>query len=207
MYNYGVNGSKDVFAFTHESIENHSITAYEHENLDNPSGDGYIITSSTVRTKEINQAFDLPPMALSLDDLASVLTLDGQDYDIAQSGVDYAFIFIGMEASYNNRPLLGWSIFAPPSGTSVNIENLNLAEFIDESVLESKVNSLSMSVTARDYGGIAGYEDYMKRRPTRQPSTFNDPEYAQAKTKTVQLTVDDLSYSKSALSNLIPTQF
>ncbi|WP_105259067.1 hypothetical protein [Pseudoalteromonas sp. T1lg88] len=207
LYNYGVNGSKDVFAFTHESIENHSITAYEHENLDNPSGDGYIITSSTVRTKEINQTFDLPPMALSLDDLASVLTLDGQDYDIAQSGVDYAFIFIGMEASYNNRPLLGWSIFAPPSGTSVNIENLNLAEFIDESVLESKVNSLSMSVTARDYGGIAGYEDYMKRRPTRQPSTFNDPEYAQAKTKTVQLTVDNLSYSQSALSNLIPTQF
>ncbi|WP_105189891.1 hypothetical protein [Pseudoalteromonas sp. T1lg48] len=207
LYNYAFNGSNDVYAFTHESIENHSITAYEYENLDNPTGDGYIFTSSTVRTKEVNQTFDLPPIALSVDDLASVLTLDGQDYDIAESGVDYAFIFIGMEASYNNRPLLAWSIFAPPSGTSVNIENLNLAEFIDESALESKVNSLSLSVTARDWGGIAGYEDYMRRRPTRQLSTFNDPEYARAKTKTVQLTVNDLNYSQSALSNLIPTQF
>ncbi len=199
-------GDGQVYAFSHDKIENHSVEAYEFEDFYPETGSAYVLDVSSLRTLNINQTIDLQPLDISVEEMASLMDLGGGVYDVSgDGGVDY--VYTNLSALSGSQPLLSWSIFSPPSGYTVNLDNLNLDEFIDDAALETYVDSLRMSASVRDFGGINGYEDYMTRRPNRQAVDLNRPEYASRQTKIIQVSENNISYSKSAVSKFSQSNF
>lgn len=168
--NYDHNYSNDVYGFEADEVDFYSIDAYDFTDIYDVEGVdlAYILTSSAVYTDNLYQNFYLQKP--ELDYLALVEIIDGPGNYAVEDNYGYDYVVVSLDANYANEPLLSWNIIAPLSGNAINVDNIDISQFISDSLLENYVDGTLISIGARGYAGINGYQDYLTKMIGREPA-------------------------------------
>jgi hypothetical protein len=168
--NTGFSFSNEVFGFEADEIDFYLIDAYGFEDIDDAEGVdyAYVLTSSAVYTDDLYDSYYLEKPYLDYLALAKIIDGPGT-YAIEDNyGIDH--VFVTLNANYANETLFSWYVVAPLSGNSLDFDNIDISQFISDSVLENYVDTTNFDIGAQGYEGINGYQDYLTEIINREPN-------------------------------------
>ena len=176
---YAYAQTDNVYAYPAEQIDFYSIDAYDFEDLDYlPDVESaYIFTVASTKTTNINQTFDLPRVTIDYTELLGILASDSGSYSLSNSS-QFDYMTVSVTGFNPSGEILDWYMYAPTSGNVPKIENIDLSEFISDSDLSARVESLSMAVGARGYDGISSYDDFLRSKVDRKIQDFAQEKWA-----------------------------
>ncbi len=202
--NYAFDQASNVYGYETDSVEHYSVSAYKFETIyEIPNvDDAFLWIASREYSTELNKSFDLPLPIMDYTTLFNILVSDSGQYDLSNtSNMDY--LSIGIEASSNNYTMLDWYIYAPTSGQVPSIENMDFSAFVSDDILDASIDSIEMSVSARGYDGINGYQDFLNSRAEMTTDNLTNEKWSKSEFVYFEITTSnfDITNSTRAESN------
>lgn len=202
LRNYAYTPSMNVYGFETESTDFYSLSTYKFEQLyDFQEVDfAYTVAYSAENAISLNKTFDLVLPEVNYNLLYAILISESDQYDLSSvPNMDY--LTVGIEATYNDKTVLDWTVFAPISGQVPTIENIDLSAFIPEGVLDTSVDSILMFVELRGYGGIDGYQDYMNSKSERNVENSISDKWSTVESVYFEMATSNLNTSSLSLAS------
>lgn len=188
---------ESIHSFNSTLIEQHYVSAYSIQNLDNipEAEDAFELSIVEKRTQDVNQTFDLTLPTLDYPALGEILEESGS-YSIAHNR-DFDFVFLAVEAIHDDKPLLDWQVVAPLSGRSISIDNIDIEQFIPEASLDQSVDSVLITLAAEGYDYISSYDEFL-RTDIAQRNSQAEPEESMYYFSQRSFVMSELGFSAKA---------
>jgi len=201
LRNYAFDQGSNVYGYAAESAQHFSISAYKFESLyDIPNvDDAFFWTASREYSSVLDKTFDLPLPTMDYTKLFDILVSTSGQYDLSNvANMDY--LTVGIEAASNHQTMLDWYLYAPISGQVPKIENIDISAFISDDVLDASIDTIEMSVSARGYVGIDGYQDYLSSKSELTTDNLVNDQWSKSDFVYFEMTTSDFSISNSIKS-------
>lgn len=167
--NYDFSFVNEVYGFEADEIDFYSIDAYDFEDIYDVDGvdSAYLFTSSVIYTDDLYQPYYLEKPYLDYAGLANIL--DGPGTYAIEDNYGYDYVLVSLNATSSQKTLFFWSIIAPLSGKALDVDKIDISQFISDSVLETYVDGTEINIGAWAYEGINGYQEYLTKIIDRTP--------------------------------------
>jgi hypothetical protein len=195
---------EEVFGFNSAAIEYNVIYSYDFqdiygvEEVDN----AYLFTLSNIDTTNLNQSFYLSKPQIDYVALTDILDAPG-NYSVPDQGI-YDLAIFSMSATSVGEPILSWTVEAPLSGQSLNIDNVNIDQFISEAILDNVIDNVAIDLGVDGYEGINGYADFQRKKIAKnsQAPGFNT-DWAQSQYGVMSFQTSNLNFSNLSYANTV----
>lgn len=197
--NYSYFEGIPLFAFDTEQTDFYQIDVYDFVDIyEIPDVDSaFLLTINSIKTENINQSLNLTLPQIDYIRLFDIFLSESGQYDLSDiQGLDY--VSTRIKGFRNTKPVFSWSLIAPVRGKVLEIDNIDISEFISDSELEDNITSLTIDLSAKNYEGINGYQDYQNKVVNRERKDLIKPEWNNAQYMSFSMSTSNIDFKSLA---------